>query len=145
MLIESPTMPPRLLPLKEPKSEPLRKRRWWQRKHSDAEILRRAIGVLDERGWTRGVWIDRDGSVCLLGAVGVAAVEAGRKHRYYEAIGARHVDQVVLQADSLLGFETCGKAHVFNDSRARDVSHVKRALAVLAARAEANGGKFPRA
>ena len=144
MLIESPTMPPTLLPLEQPKPEPLRRRRWWQRKHSDAEILRRAIGVLDERGWTRGVWIDRDGSVCLLGAVGVAAVEAGRTNSYYGSIGAHYVDRVVMQADKLLGFETCGKAHVFNDSRARDVSHVKRALAALAARAEANGGKFPK-
>lgn len=40
-------------------------------------ILLRAAEVVEERGWTKGTWEAPDGSVCFLGAIGVAAKEHG--------------------------------------------------------------------
>jgi hypothetical protein len=41
---------------------------------SDAPVLlmQRALGVLDERGWTKVRFMNRQGNVCLLGALRVA-------------------------------------------------------------------------
>ncbi len=44
---------------------------------TDAEVYERAAVVVTKRGWNSGEWIDADGRVCTLGAIGVAAMELG--------------------------------------------------------------------
>lgn len=38
-------------------------------------LLLRAADILDERGWTQGGFVGHGGSVCLMGAVNIAAAE----------------------------------------------------------------------
>ena len=55
-----------------------------------AEVLRRAADIIEERGWTRGVY-ERHGRVCadaalrLAGGASIAHVVAGRDVGYGEA------------------------------------------------------------
>lgn len=143
MLIDAPTMPPTLLPLEEPKPQAPRRRYFWEPKPTDAEILRYAVHVIDERGWTTGTWVDgQNGRVCLLGAIGVAALESGRKAPYKQ-----FESRVMHASDTLVGIERRALQR-WNDSlpfgEGDPVTRVKKQLRKMAKRAEENGGTFPR-
>ena len=40
-----------------------------------ADVFDRAAQLIDERGWARSTWVAPTGEVCILGAIGVAALE----------------------------------------------------------------------
>lgn len=150
MLIDSPSKAPRLLPLEEegPVEKAPRKRRlrFWRRS-TDADVFRRAIEVIDERGWTTGAWLSPTGRVCLLGAIGVAAVESGRR-----PLGPRGVtlEAVMIASDKIVGADRLNLSSwndnlpysPFGSPTETCVNQVKRRLAKMAARAEKNGGKY---
>lgn len=150
MLIESPSAPPKLLPLEEegPARRAPRTRRWWHRKSTDVEILHRAVGVIDERGWTTGMWVNPEGQVCLLGAIGVAALESGRCGRRLSRLSFH--DQVMVAADWFVGKKDAFQLHEWNDRLpytgvTNPVHHVKGRLMGMAEKARINGGKYPHA
>lgn len=123
-----------------PKLLRIRKRRWWQPKPTDAEVLLGAINVLDQRGWAKGAWVDPStGSVCLLGAIGISALESGRKVRLYEK--ASLATRSLVASENIVG--RSNHWWHFND-RAMNVEQVKLKLRRMATKAEANGGKFPK-
>ena len=137
MLIDGPTKaPPLVTETRTPK------KRWWQRfsKPTEEEILRNAVDVLDRRGWAKGGWVVPDGSVCLLGAIGVAAIEAGRSASSNEVEFIR----VALSARRIIGGVDEVRLYRWNDRKAEGSTDVKRKLLTLAAVAEANGGRYPR-
>src|SRR5688500_13761904 len=144
MLSDAPTKAPTLLPLEEPKKEEWKARRWWRRRRTDAEVIRHAIDELDERGWTRGRWVDSHGKGCLLGPVGVSAVEAGRESWYTRYGKHSPAVKADLAVREIFGASATNKLMHWNDGYARDVNEVRRGLLALAEQAEANGGKFPR-
>ena len=40
-----------------------------------ADVFDRAVEIIKERGWTRHAWVRPTGEVCILGAIGIAALE----------------------------------------------------------------------
>lgn len=41
------------------------------------DVLLHAAEIIDRDGWTRTTWVDENGRVCILGAVGKSALELG--------------------------------------------------------------------
>lgn len=76
---------------------------------TDADVYEHACRVLDKRGWTYGAWIQPDGRVCLLGAIGIAAIELD--HPAAQAYRDIPLDLKVLAhhvANRIVGDGRCG-------------------------------------
>jgi len=150
MLIDGPTKAPALFTEPEIKTSPEvepeikrapRKRRFWHRKPSDAEVLRGAIDVINERGWKTGEWIGSDGRVCILGAIGISALRVGRGGAI-ASLDQEFQYRVMSAADNIVGTGT--GLWPWNDGVARSAEDVKHKLFSMSAKAVANGGKYPR-
>lgn len=53
-------------------------------KLTKATIIRRALRILDERGWTRATMVDSRGQCCMLGALRLAAQEGLKRPKEYD-------------------------------------------------------------
>jgi hypothetical protein len=104
------------------------------------EIVGRAIGVLEERGWCKGDYTNPSGQVCALGAIGVALgfapadMKSGRVDFAKEL--ERHPDLCLAlypyaDPDELLGERVIDHVATMNDDAA-GVADVLRFLGGIA-------------
>lgn len=97
----------------------------------EAQVLRRAVEIIDERGWCQGEYEDGAGRVCARGAIHVAIG------------GAPYVDPLSLEKNKFIWEVRClvvdligeGLA-VWNDEPGRTVEQVRHALLTAATAAE---------
>lgn len=105
---------------------------------STAETLRKAKAVLQERGWTQGVFQDDDGKVCALGACRVVILGAAYP-RHGLSYWPEDTVEAYLKAERAL--ERClpedvGSVARFNDDFAKDVTDVEQVFDCAIRKAE---------
>jgi hypothetical protein len=95
-----------------------------------AEVFERAAEILDRRGWTQFMWQDEDGSLCVTGAIGVAAMELGavELHPYWKPDWSV---SIILAVDDFLSLSERKRLQKWNDSQC-DPKNKHRAVAKLA-------------
>lgn len=74
----------------------------------------RVADLIEEKGWTTCVLQNRDGNVCLIGAIGLAlGLEINRSGRYFKRRPRSR--RMIGQAAKRLGFEDISHAMTWND------------------------------
>lgn len=95
-----------------------------------AQVLSKAADILQERGWTQGIYEDADGCLCLDGALRYAVAGAvgsfTSTDRYHEYVAASQALEAVIGTRNVIRW---------NDSSVRTQASVVRALRAAAERA----------
>lgn len=100
------------------------------REATDAEVLLHAVTVLERDGWSGSSWRASDGRLCILGAIGQAAIELGR----YDASREPHRSLAVQNASSKIVsvFSERDRLIRWNDQSMNHIGHVKKKLLEMA-------------
>lgn len=104
------------------------------------ETFLRAADILGERGWCQGSYVNEDGRVCMLGAIGLAVFEAGISNPIDPRVNADWVRQgkhpdwgnVAVALGMVLNLNDHRIAFRFNDKSSMTETGVREALRRLA-------------